>query len=136
VTERNVKSTVAGEQTGAGLVITTEGASGTGGMTTEAEGEELHPAEFVTTNVYDPGISPLIVVDPPDPVTVTPAGTLVIVQLPAGKPVSTTLPSGEAQVGVVIAPGTGGCGVGGCGLITMFEDSAEVHPDWLVTVKL
>jgi hypothetical protein len=59
-----------------------------------------------------------------------------MVQLPAGKPLSTTLPVANAQVGCVITPTTGAVGVAGCALITTFADNTEVHPTALVTVKL
>ena len=59
-----------------------------------------------------------------------------MVQLPAGNPLSTTLPVANAQVGCVITPTTGAVGVTGCALITMFADNTEVHPTALVTVKL
>ena len=58
----------------------------------------------------------------------------LIVQLPAGKPVSTTLPVATAQVGCVIVPIPGAAGVAGWALITILPDAAEVHPAALVTV--
>ena len=60
----------------------------------------------------------------------------LIVQLPAGNPLSTTDPVATVQVGCVIAPTTGAVGVGGCALITTLADAGEVHPAALVTVKL
>ena len=57
-----------------------------------------------------------------------------IVQLPAGKPLNTTLPVAKAHVGCVIVPTTVAVGVTGCALITTFADTTEVHPDALVTV--
>ena len=58
----------------------------------------------------------------------------LIVQLPAGKPFSTTLPVVEAHVVCVITPTVGAVGVAGCTLITMFADNTDVHPAALVTV--
>ena len=57
----------------------------------------------------------------------------LMVQLPAGKPFSTTLPVATAQVGCVITPTVGAVGVAGT-LITILADSTEVHPTELVTV--
>jgi len=58
----------------------------------------------------------------------------LIVQFPAGKPFSTTLPVATAQVGCVIVPTAGAAGVAGCTLITTDADGDEVHPEALVTV--
>ena len=58
----------------------------------------------------------------------------LIVQLPAGNPLSTTDPVATAQVGCVIVPTAGAVGVAGCALITTFADAGEVHPAALVTV--
>jgi hypothetical protein len=128
--------TVDGEHTGKGFTTTTEGAFGMAGIVTAAEAEELQPAEFLTMNEYVPGINPLTVADPPEPEIFTPAGMLVIVQPPPGNPERTTRPSGKAQVGSVIVPGTGGWGVTGCGFITMLDDNGDVHPPVPATVKL
>ena len=59
----------------------------------------------------------------------------LIVQLPEGSPVNTTLPS-AVQVGCVIVPTVGAEGVTGWALITTLADAAEVQPTSLVTVKL
>ena len=45
------------------------------------------------------------------PVVVTPPGVLVIVQLPLGKPLNTTLPDGVVHVGWVIVPTIGAVGL-------------------------
>ena len=45
------------------------------------------------------------------PVVVTPPGVLVMVQLPLGKPLNTTLPVGVVQIGWVIAPAMGAVGL-------------------------
>ena len=58
----------------------------------------------------------------------------LIVQLPAGNPLSTTDPVPTEQVGWVIAPTTGAVGVAGCALITTLADAGEIQPAELVTV--
>ena len=60
----------------------------------------------------------------------------LIVQLPAGSPLSTTEPVATVQVGCVIVPTTGAVGVAGCTLITTLADASDVQPTELVTVKL
>jgi hypothetical protein len=59
-----------------------------------------------------------------------------MIQLPAGKPLKTTEPDGDIQVGCVMEPIVGIAGVVGCAFITTCCDAAEVQPDELVTVKL
>ena len=59
----------------------------------------------------------------------------LIVQLPAGNPLSTTLPVDNEQVGCVIVPTTGGAGLDGCGLITVAV-TAELHPPVLLIIIL
>ena len=56
------------------------------------------------------------------------------VQLPEGKPLNTTLPVANEQVGWVMVPTIGAEGVAGCELITILAEAAEVHPAELVTV--
>jgi hypothetical protein len=58
----------------------------------------------------------------------------LIIQVPAGKPLNTTLPVAIAQVGCVIVPVNGADGVAGCALMTTLADATEVHPAALVTV--
>jgi len=58
----------------------------------------------------------------------------LIVQLPAGNPLRTTLPVATVQVGWVIVPTTGAEGVAGCAFITILAETPEVHPDEFVTV--
>jgi len=48
-----------------------------------------------------------------DPVYVVPPGDLVMVQLPEGRLLRTTLPVATVQVGWVILPTVGAVGVGG-----------------------
>jgi len=60
----------------------------------------------------------------------------LIVQVPAGKLLSITLPVGTVHVGGVIVPTDGAVGVGGCAGITTLADNNETQPAWLVTVKL
>jgi hypothetical protein len=75
-------------------------------ITTFADGPEVQlPAE--TVNVYVPVANPEIVLVAPVPVIVPP-GVCVIVHVPAGSPVRSTLPVDKAQVGCVIVPTTGG----------------------------
>ena len=58
----------------------------------------------------------------------------LIVQLPAGKPLNTTLPIATAQVGCMMMPTKGATGVAGCALMTTSADATEIHPAALVTV--
>jgi hypothetical protein len=111
------------------------GADGVAGwvlITTLEDAIEVHPLELVTVKLYVPGVSPEIVVLVVDPVT-EPG---LIVQVPAGKLVSITLPVATVHVGCVIVPATGAEGVGGCAGITTFADNDETQPAPLVTVKL
>ena len=72
----------------------------------------------------------------PVPVVTIPPGDRVRVHVPlAGSPERVTLPVGEAHDGWVTAPGTGGEGMTGRGLITASAEAAETHPSVLVTVK-
>ena len=95
-----------------------------------ADAEEVHPTVLVTVNVRVPDARPEIVVLAPEP-EMAPG---LIVQLPAGKPLSTTLPVATVHVGCVTAPTITIEGVTGCELITIFADSAEVQPEEFVTV--
>ena len=74
-----------------------------------------------------------------DSVTVAPVPDIapgLIIQLPAGNPLNSTLPVATRQVGWVMVPTIGAAGVAGCTLITTAVDAGEVHPEALVTVKL
>ena len=76
--------------------------------------------------------NPVIVVDAVEPVM--PPG--LIVQLPEGKPLNTTLPVAVAQVGCVMLPTNGALGVVGAALITTFDEAADTQPDEFVTVNV
>ena len=67
-----------------------------------------------------------------DVLPVIPPGLMV--QLPDGNPLNTTLPVAVAQVGCVIVPTVGVLGVAGCAFITTFADALEIHPTEFVTV--
>ena len=61
----------------------------------------------------------------------------LIVQLPAGNPLNTTLPVGVVHVGWVIIPTNGELGVVGCALIVVdVTEDPEVHPNEFVTVNV
>jgi hypothetical protein len=68
-------------------------------MMTFAEAGDIHPAVFVTVNVYVPGGRAEIVILDPEPDVVTLPGLRVIVQLPEGSPLRTTLPVATEHVG-------------------------------------
>ena len=53
-----------------------------------------------------------------------------------GRPVKTTEPEGDKQVGEVIVPTTGLEGISGWGDIVMADVAAEEHPAELVTIKV
>ena len=75
--------------------------------------------------------------DVPEPEVVTAPGDIVTVQLPdEGRPLRGTVPVGTLHVGWVIVPTTGGVGVTGWELIVTPADTAEIHPEELVTVKV
>ena len=78
------------------------------------------------------GANPVIVVLVVDPVI--PPG--LIVQFPAGNPLSATLPVATEQVGWVTVPTIGAEGVAGNGFITALTEANEIHPAAFVTVKL
>lgn len=99
------------------VIVPTPGAVGVAGwalMITLADVDEVHPDALVTVNVYVLATSPDIVVVVPVPELVVPPGDLVIVQVPEdGKPVNSTFPVAEVQVGWVIVPAAGADGVTG-----------------------
>ena len=75
-------------------------------MTTSEDAGEVQPLEFVTVKLYDPGDNPVIVRLVVEPVRFPG----LIVQLPDGKPLNTTLPVEAVQVGWVIWPTVGAAG--------------------------
>ena len=98
-------------------MIGTVGDPGTALITTSTEAAEAQPASLVTIKLYVPAARPVMVVDAPVPVEITPPGFLVSVHVPvAGKPFNTTFPVGVVQVGCVTRPITGGVGEPGAGL--------------------
>ena len=99
-------------------------------MTTLADAGEVHPAALVTVKLYVEAVSPTIVVLAPVPVT----APGLIVQLPAGKLLNTTLPVAKAHVGWVMVPTVGAAGAAGAALMTTLADAGEVHPAAFVTV--
>jgi hypothetical protein len=113
-------------------VVGVEGVTGCVLITTFTDAGEIHPAEFVTVKLYVPAASPDTVVLEPVP-AIAPG---LIVQLPEGRPLSTTLPVDKKQVGCVIVPIVGAAGAPGAALMTTFSEAAEVHPAASVTVKL
>lgn len=96
----NAESTTlpdANEQVGC-VIAPTIGAAGVIGctlITTLADAAETHPAELVTVKLYVPVAKPVIVLLVPPP-TIAPG---LIVQVPVGKPLSTTLPVDSKHVG-------------------------------------
>jgi hypothetical protein len=79
-------------------------------INTAFDGTDVPPDSFVTVKVYDIlAASPATVVLTPVPVLVVAPGYCVSVHCPvSGRPLSTTLPVGTAQVGWVIVPTRGG----------------------------
>lgn len=111
--EEFVMSTVLGEHTGKGSVITKTDTPGVE-ITTGADSVEVHPDEFVTSKVNTPSSRFVIVLLAPLPAVVNPPGKRVITHEPGeGSPLNTTLPDGTASVGWVMVPTTGAVGVGG-----------------------
>ena len=69
-------------------------------IVTDPETGEMHPARLVTVKAYVPAEIPVTVNEAPEPVTITPPGLRVRVQLPVmGNPLIPTLPVVTAQVG-------------------------------------
>ena len=72
-------------------------------ITTLAEASEVHPPASVTVKLYVFAERPVMVVLIPVPVSVMEPGFLIRVHVPEeGRPLSTTLPVGTAQVGWVL----------------------------------
>ena len=94
------------------VIVPIAGAVGVAGcvlITTFVEAGEVHPEALVTVKLYVPAERPVIVVLVVDPVT----DPGLMVQLPEGKPLNTTLPVPTVHVGWVIVPTTGAEGVEG-----------------------
>ena len=105
----NTTLPVATEQVG-WVIAPTIGVEGVAAIiTTLADATEVHPTEFVTIKPYVPGAIPDTVIPAPVP-AIAPGLTI---QLPAGKPVKTTLPVDTVQVGCVTVPTIGADGVMG-----------------------
>ena len=88
------------------VIVPTIGAVGVTGwvlITTADEGGETQPMELVTVKLYNPAVKPVMVLLVVEPVI--PPG--LIVQVPEGRPLSTTLPVARAHVGWVIVPTVG-----------------------------
>jgi hypothetical protein len=129
-----VISTVAGEQTAGGSVISSVGIPGVE-IVTVADSADVQPEEFVTLKVYTPPARFVMVTLMPVPVVVTAPGNRVRVQVPvAGNPFKTTLPDGTENVGWVIVPREGVAGAAGWAGITTFTDGTDKHPSAVVTV--
>lgn len=58
----------------------------------------------------------------------------LIVQLPAGRPVNTTLPVATEHEGCVMVPIVGAAGVPAFAIITILAEAKEIHPTEFVTV--
>ena len=97
----------------AGLVsvpVVIVGVSGCALITTSADAGEVHPAALVTVKLYvAPAGNPDMVLLAVEPV-MAPG---LIVQLPDGRPLNTTLPVAVAQVGCVLVPTVGALGAAG-----------------------
>ena len=79
-------------------MVPTTGAVGVTGwvlITTADDGGETQPLELVTVKLYEPAVKPVIVLLEVEPVI--PPG--LIVQVPEGRSLSTTLPVATAHVG-------------------------------------
>ena len=112
----NATLPVANAQLGC-VIVPTTGVLGVNGcelIVTSPLATDKQPSAFVTVNVYVPEDKPKTVVLAPIPVLDTDPGLRVSVQVPTdGKPLNTTLPVANAQLGCVIVPTTGVLGVEG-----------------------
>jgi len=108
--------------------IGTAGVTGWALITTLADARDVHPIEFVTVKLRVPAARPDMVVLAPVP-AIAPG---LIVQLPVGNPLNSTLPVEIEQVGWVVVPTMGADGV--AAIITTLVDASEVHPTEFVTV--
>jgi len=106
------------------LMAGAEGVTGCALITTLADAGEVHPEALVTVNVFVPGVIPVTVVVTPVP-AMAPG---LMVQLPKGSPLNSTLPVATAQVGCVIVPVSGADGVNGLVVFTILAGTTELHP--------
>ncbi len=97
-------------------MVPTTGASGEldcGRITTLSDNTDVHPSASVTAKLYVPAARPETVVVIPVPLVATVPGLRHYAHVPSeGKPLSTTLPVGTEQVGLVIDPIRGADGDG------------------------
>jgi len=130
--ELKITLPVATEQVGCDMVPITgaEGVAGCALISTFADKAEVQPAALVTVKECVPDDRPVTIVEEVDP-DIEPG---LIIQFPAGRLLSTTLPVATEHEGCVIAPIIGAEGVSGCTGITTFADKPDMHPSALVTV--
>jgi hypothetical protein len=129
-------STVAGEHTGEGSLISNTGIPGVE-IVTGIDSVDVHPAEFVTLKVKTPPPRFVIILLVPVPIVVAPPGKIVRTHEPVdGNALNNTLPVGISNVGCIIVPTAGADGVVGCTGITTFAEGTDKHPSAVVTVKL
>ena len=119
------------------VIVPTTGLTGAVGIaliTTFEVAVETQPvATLVTVKLYEvDGANPVIVWLDVFPL-IFPG---LIVQLPDGNPLNTTLPVGVVHVGCVIVPTTGLTGAVGIALITTLIEEDELHPFASVAIKL
>ena len=88
----------------------------------------MHPLEFVTVKLYDPGANPVTV----NVVVVPVRFPGLIVQAPVGRPLSTTLPVETVQVGWVMVPTIGASGI--ALTVTVALELTELKPSFTTTV--
>ena len=120
------------------MIVPTVGAAGAVGtalITTFALAAEVHPVDVSVT-------VKLCVVDTARPVkvVVVPLPAIapgLIVQVPAGKPLNSTLPVGTVQVGCVIVPTVGAAGAAGLvNVIGPAIELAETQPENVAEISV
>ncbi len=114
------------------VIVPTAGRAGVTRRAVITAGDDAgdgQPFEPATVKVYEPSVIPEKIVVDPVPVEVVPPGLIVTVHVPAGKPLSATLPVARAHVGCVIVPMVGAVGPKGCaGMTTSSDNDAETQP--------